>query len=221
MFTGIIEAMGTIAQLRKTGAGISMAVTAALDLEQTAIGDSIAVNGACLTVVKIENQRFHVDVSPETLAATTLSDVQIGQRVHLERALRLSDRLDGHLVSGHVDGIGTVARRQAQGNAIIIGIKVPESLTRYMIVKGSVAVDGVSLTISRLQKDLFEVSVIPQTAAVTSIGDFKPGTRVNIETDLVGKYIERFVNDPAGARGEKGPARKGIDREFLAKSGFL
>ena len=221
MFTGIIEAMGTIAQLRKTGAGISMAVTAALDLEQTAIGDSIAVNGACLTVVKIENQRFHVDVSPETLAATTLSDVQIGQRVHLERALRLSDRLDGHLVSGHVDGIGTVARRQAQGNAIIIGIKVPESLTRYMIVKGSVAVDGVSLTINRLQKDLFEVSVIPHTTAVTTIGDFKPGTRVNIETDLVGKYIERFVNDPAGDRDEKGPARKGIDREFLAKSGFL
>lgn len=221
MFTGIIEGMGTIAQLRKSGGGISMAVTADLELDQTGIGDSIAVNGACLTAVKIENQRFHVDVSPETLSTTTLNTVQLGQRVNLERALRLSDRLEGHLVSGHVDGIGVVDRYRAEGNAVIIGIKVPEQLLRYMIVKGSVAVDGVSLTINRMQNDQFEVSVIPHTAAVTTVGDFKPGTRVNIETDLVGKYIERFVQNPSSAGDGGDTVHQGIDREFLAKSGFL
>ena len=221
MFTGIIEGLGTVAQLRKSAAGISMAVASELDLGQTGIGDSIAVNGACLTVVKIGNQRFHVDVSPETLSATTLNNIQLGQRVNLERALRLSDRLDGHLVSGHVDGIGVVDRCQAEGNATIIGIKVPEQLVRYMIVKGSVAVDGVSLTINRMQKDQFEVSVIPHTAAVTTVGGFKPGTQVNIETDLVGKYIERFVHHPSKDGTERDSARQRIDKEFLAKSGFL
>jgi riboflavin synthase len=221
MFTGIIEGVGTIAQLTKSGAGISMAVAAELDLDQTGIGDSIAVNGACLTAVKIENQRFHVDVSPETLSTTTLSSAQLGQRVNLERALRLSDRLDGHLVSGHIDGIGVVARYRSEGNAIVIAIKVPEQLVRYMIVKGSVAVDGVSLTINRLQKNLFEASVIPHTASETTVGDYKPGSSVNIETDLVGKYIERFVQTPSHDSPDASHGRRGIDRELLAKSGFL
>jgi riboflavin synthase len=197
-----------------------MTVGADFFLEQTKIGDSICVSGACLTVVMIDDKRFTVDVSPETLAKTTFGSAKINDRVNLERALRLSDRIDGHLVSGHIDGIGTVTLKQNIGNAIIVSFKVPEFISHYMIQKGSVAVDGISLTINNCGHDSFDVSIIPHTAKLTTIGFKKVGDLVNIETDMIGKYVERFVG---GKRHDEEKKRAGnsINMEFLAKSGFI
>jgi riboflavin synthase len=217
MFTGIIEGLGTLAAMGSSGRGRRMVIESDFNLDGTRIGDSIAVNGACLTAVSIEGQRFSVDLSPESLATTTFSDAHPGDRVNLERALRLSDRLDGHLVSGHVDGIGVLQSRERLDNALVIRVSAPAALTRYMIHKGSVALDGVSLTINRCDDAGFEVSVIPHTASLTTIG-FKPaGSRVNIETDLIGKYVERFMT----AGGDTAKPNATLDREFLIKTGFL
>ena len=146
MFTGIIEGLGTLASIQTSGTAKRLGITADFELDGTRIGDSIAVNGACLTAVALSGRRFDVDVSPETVAKTTFGNARIGERVNLERALRLSDRLDGHLVSGHVDGLGTLLSRETQANAIILEFGVPKALARYMIQKGSVAINGVSLT---------------------------------------------------------------------------
>lgn len=216
MFTGIIEGLGTITGQRSAGQGKQLTLEAGFDLSEVKIGDSIAVSGACLTVVKLEARRFTVDVAPETLAKTTLGRVAVGERVNLERALRLSDRLDGHLVSGHVDGRGTIGGFKPAGNAMIITIVVPEELSRGMIKKGSVAVDGVSLTINEIGSDRFELSVIPHTAKLTTIGFKKVGAAVNIETDMIGKYVERFLSGQAAQSGSNSP----IDLEFLMKNGF-
>ena len=218
MFTGIIEGLGTITELRQSDQGKRLALEADFLLGHTKIGDSISVSGACLTVVAIEGKCIKVDVSPETLAITTFGRSKIGDRVNLERALRLSDRIDGHLVSGHIDGMGTIKHKKNTGNAIIITIGVPESLSRYMIKKGSVAVDGISLTINNLGLDGFDVSIIPHTAKLTTIGFNKVGDLVNIETDMIGKYVERFVTERQYNDKE---TEKSVDMEFLAKTGFL
>lgn len=220
MFTGIIEGLGTIAALQRSARGCRMAVAADFDLADTRLGDSLAVNGACLTAVSLALRRFEADLSPESLATTTFGQARVGDRVNLERALRLSDRLDGHLVSGHVDGIATLEQRREAGNAIFLAFTAPAALTRYMIVKGSVAVDGVSLTINACHDLGFEVCIIPHTARLTTVGLKTPGARVNIETDLIGKYVERFtLGSPRAQAGADRPG--GIDREFLARSGFL
>ena len=221
MFTGIIEGLGTITAITPAGQGSRLAITADFDLDGTRIGDSIAVNGACLTAVSLQDRRFTVDVSPETLQRSVLGRIKIGDRVNLERALRLSDRLDGHLVSGHVDGMGIVKKRKNLANAIIITYTVPPRLARYMIEKGSVAVDGTSLTINRCDQSSFDVSIIPHTAGLTTIGLKKVGAAVNIETDMIGKYVERFVHNPAPSDRSDTRADSGIDMAFLAKSGFI
>jgi riboflavin synthase len=220
MFTGIIEGLGTIRKIRPRGQGRSMTLDADFALEGTRIGDSISVSGACLTVVKLDGRRFEVDVSPETLSKTTFERARIGDRVNLERALRFSDRIDGHLVSGHIDGIGTVAFRQSKGNATVIAFKVPEAISYYIITKGSVAVDGISLTVNNCGINGFEVGIIPHTAKLTTISFKKVGDLVNIETDMIGKYVERFT---AGNRRDKGQKGSGdaLDLEFLAKTGFV
>jgi len=218
MFTGIIEGLGTITELRQSDQGKRLALEADFVLDHTKSGDSISVSGACLTVVAIEGKCFKVDVSPETLARTTFGRSKIGERVNLERALRLSGRIDGHLVSGHIDGMGTIKHKKDTGNAIIVTIGVPESLSRYMIKKGSVAVDGISLTINNCGRDSFDVSIIPHTAKLTTIGFNKVGDLVNIETDMIGKYVERFVTERQYNDKETG---KSVDMEFLAKTGFL
>lgn len=215
MFTGIIEGLGSIKEIQSSARGSQVTVEADFVLEQTKIGDSIAVSGACLTVVVLDGKRFKVDVSPETLEKTTFSKARIGDRVNIERALRLSDRLDGHLVSGHIDGMGVLSHRKNTGNAIIITIGVPEDLSRYMIKKGSVAVDGISLTINACSQERFDISIIPHTAKLTTIGFKKIGDRVNIETDMIGKYVERFVT------GKKETGQTAIDMAFLAKNGFI
>jgi riboflavin synthase len=221
MFTGIIEGLGTICGIRSGGEGKRLTIAADFALKGTRIGDSIAVNGACLTAVGLQGRRFEADVSPETIARTAFSRTRIGERVNLERALRLSDRIDGHLVSGHIDAVGVLRSRQKKGNAIVIGFDVPATLVRYMIEKGSVAVDGVSLTLNRVARGGFEVSIIPHTAQLTTVG-FKPvGTAVNIETDLIGKYVERFMHNPKGSETAGEGTAGGIDMTLLAKNGFL
>jgi riboflavin synthase len=221
MFTGIIEGLGTITAIRASGQGRRLTITSDFVMDQTGIGDSIAVDGACLTAVVVAGRRFEVDVSPETVEKTTLGLSKVAQRVNLERALRLSDRLDGHLVSGHIDGTGVVKARQASGNATIVTIGVAEAVARYLIRKGSVAVDGISLTINECDAAGFSVSVIPHTGFVTTIGFKKVGEAVNIETDMIGKYVERFVGGRRNQESGNGDAGSGIDLQFLAKTGFL
>ena len=221
MFTGIIEGLGTVSAVRPTGQGKRLAVEADFDLNQTKIGDSICVSGACLTAVKIDRRHFEVDISPETLQMTTFSQAKVGQRVNIERALRLSDRIDGHLVSGHIDGVGKIRQSETLGNAIIVTIEVPESMTRYMISKGSVAVDGISLTINTCAADSFSISIIPHTAKLTTIGFKNKGDPVNIETDMLGKYVERFMSPRPVQNDARDEKPSGIDEAYLLKTGFL
>jgi riboflavin synthase len=223
MFTGIIEGLGTIVSVTPGRQGQVLSIAADFDLADTQLGDSIAVDGACLTAVKLDGRQFTVDVSPETVRRTTLGDLRAGARVNLERALRLGDRLDGHLVSGHVDGIGRIKIRRDEGNAIIIGIGVAAELARYMIEKGSVAVAGTSLTINRIDAAGFEVSVIPHTAHLTTIGTSRVGQRVNIETDMIGKYVEKFVREGRGGSpaSPEDASSNGLDLNFLHRTGFL
>ena len=218
MFTGIIEGLGAVAAIRPVGQGKRLAITAGFELAGTKVGDSIAVSGACLTAVAIAGRQFEIDVSPETLARTTLGAARVGERVNLERALRLSDRIDGHLVSGHTDGTGVIASREAAGNAVIVTVAVPEALTRYMIVKGSVAVDGVSLTINRIEADRFSVSIIPYTSGLTTIGFKQKGEGVNIEVDMIGKYVEKFLSAQTG---RPAAPSSGVSMELLAKKGYI
>jgi riboflavin synthase len=220
MFTGIIEGLGKITGIRPTGEGMRLAVNADFSLERSKIGDSIAVNGACLTAVTIAKYRFEVDVSPETLDKTTLKNIKINDRVNIERALRLSDRLDGHMVSGHIDGTGRITHKTRKGNAILVGFSVGHSMARYMIAKGSVAIDGISLTINSCDQQSFEVSIIPHTADITTIGIKTVGDTVNIETDMIGKYVEKFLTTPNTADNNDN-TKKPVDMEFLLKTGFI
>jgi riboflavin synthase len=221
MFTGIIEGQGNIAAIRSSGQGNRVTIEAGFSLDQTKVGDSISVNGACLTAVKIEDRRFEVDVSPETLKTTIFDQAKVGDRVNLERAMRFSDRIDGHLVSGHVDGTGILKQREILGNAIIVTIEAAESLTRYMIAKGSVALDGISLTINSSNADSFSISIIPHTAKLTTIGTKNRGDRVNIETDMIGKYVERFLSGVSQTGKDQILKRSTIDQEYLIKTGFI
>jgi riboflavin synthase len=223
MFTGIIEGLGTITGIRPSSRLKHLSLDADFDLDQTKIGDSIAVDGACLTAVEVDGKHFEVDVSAETLAKTTLGKAKIGDRVNLERAIRLADRIDGHLVSGHIDGIGSITQRKSMGNAIYINIQVPESLFRYLIRKGSIAVDGISLTINDYSRDGFEVSIIPHTAKHTTLGIKKIGATVNIETDMIGKYVERFITERGDLTLRKEPVKRSasVNMKFLSETGFL
>jgi riboflavin synthase len=219
MFTGIIEGLGTVSGLRPSASGQRITVDADFPLDRTKVGDSISVSGACLTAVKIEGRRFQADISPETLDKTTFKRAKIGDRVNLERALVLSDRIDGHLVSGHVDGTGLIRAKQSAGNATLVTIEVPAWMSRYIISKGSVAVDGISLTVNTCGPDRFEVSIIPHTGKLTTIGLKQNGAHVNIETDMIGKYVERFM-DAYPKDAAKGETSK-VDMNLLARTGFL
>lgn len=219
MFTGIIEGLGTIASIRPAGAAKRFTIETDFDLQETRIGDSISVSGACLTAVTLDKRRFQADVSPETLGKTTFQNAKNGERVNLERALILSDRIDGHLVSGHVDGIGTIREKKPAPNATIVVIEIHPAIARYMIKKGSVAVDGISLTVNKCDQESFEVTIIPHTAKLTTIGYKSIGAHVNIETDMIGKYVERFLGSYRSDAKETG--NSSIDMNLLAKTGFL
>ena len=221
MFTGIIEGLGTIAGMKPSGQGKRLSINADYFLDNTKTGDSIAVNGACLTVVMINGKRFEVDVSPETISKTTFGLAKVGDRVNLERSLRLSDRIDGHLVSGHIDAMGIIKQKQPSSNSTVITIALPESMSRYIIKKGSVAVDGISLTINNCDRNGFDVSIIPHTGKLTSLGFKKTGDPVNIETDMIGKYVECFITNKFVNKKETATGQSSIDIQLLAKTGFL
>jgi len=219
MFTGIIEGLGSIKAVRSAEMGKRLTIDADFDLTGTKIGDSLSINGACLTAVALAARRFQADVAPETIQRTTFQNVAVGDRVNIERALMLADRLDGHLVSGHVDGVGTILDRRPAGNATLISIQVPASLSPYIIEKGSIAVDGISLTVNQCSRGHFEVSIIPHTGSWTTVTHKKVGEQVNIETDMIGKYVERFLSHYQNQTKETGSSS--INLEFLAKTGFL
>lgn len=193
MFTGLIGELGSVRSLAGNDSGYKLEITAKTILNELKLGDSVAVNGACLTVVHITSNSFTADVMPETVRHTNLGKLHIGEKVNLERTLRLCDGLEGHLVSGHVEGTGRILHRQDEGNAILFRIGCNDDLSRYIVKKGSVAVDGISLTVVEAEKNNFSVSIIPHTAAVTTLGFKREGDWVNIETDMIGRYIEKFI----------------------------
>jgi len=216
MFTGLIESVGHVRELKRQGRGGQLVIASSLAREDLQLGESIAVNGACLTVTSWTTDRFIVDVSPETFECSTLGLLRQGQGVNLERALRLSDRLGGHLVSGHVDCVATLRRRYQDQNAIRMQFELPSEALRYIVAKGSVAIDGISLTVNEVTPDSFAVAVIPHSLERTTLKNCTEGTKVNIETDLIGRYVERFVSDKSE------PETRGrVNLDFLAKNGFL
>lgn len=192
MFTGLVETMGTVRRLEPDGAGGRHIVLAAVLAPELALGESVAVNGACLTVVERDAETFRFQAGPETLKRTNLGELAPGDRVNLERALRFNDRLGGHLVQGHVDGVGSIAQRERLGDWEMVWFTCPPELAAQMVSKGSVAVDGVSLTLVDVATDRFSVALIPHTLENTTLGFKQPGATVNLETDLIGKYVQKY-----------------------------
>lgn len=218
MFTGIIQAVGKVADMQPKGADLRLRIaTGKLDLGDVQPGDSIAVNGVCLTAVELPGDGFWADVSGETLALTSLGDLKPGSRVNLEKALTPTTRLGGHLVSGHVDGLGEVLERRQDGRSWRFRIKAPDELAKYIAHKGSICVDGVSLTVNAVDGAVFELNIVPHTLAETIIGDYRAGSRVNLEVDLIARYLERLLLGEKAAE----PAAGGITEAFLAEHGFL
>ena len=220
MFTGIVEELGVVKIMDKNLAGARLVILAKTILNDLEQGASVSVNGACLTVVEEskETQQFALDVSPETLGVTTLGALAPGSPVNLERAMKLSDRIGGHLVSGHVDAIGTIAGRQQEGNAIVLTIQAPPEILRYCVAKGSITVDGISMTINQVQNSAFTLAVIPHTAKATTLGIKQSGDHVNLESDLIGKYVERLLRERAQLAPKSAPS---IAETYLKKRGLI
>ncbi len=218
MFTGIIQAIGTIVALEPKGQDVRLRVqTGKLDLADVQLGDSIAVNGVCLTAVELPGDGFWADVSGETLSRTTFADVQKGSRANLEKALTPTNRLGGHLVSGHVDGIGEIISRKTDGRSERFVIRAPDALARYIAEKGSICVDGISLTVNGISGAEFELNIVPHTLVETTMSEFKPGTRVNLEVDIIARYLERLLLGDKAADKQAG----GISLEKLQEYGFI
>jgi len=198
VFTGLVEDIGTIAAIRPRGVGRALSIRTAIPLEEVSLGDSIAVNGACLTAESFDSDTFIAVAAAETLAKTTLGALRVGARVHLERAMRLGDRLDGHLVQGHVDGTGQVSSIRDQRESIVLWVGLPAELARFVAPKGSIAIDGVSLTVNEVHDTGFRVNLVPHTAAVTRLGELRSGAAVNLEVDVLAKYVDRLLGGGAG-----------------------
>jgi len=212
MFTGLVEEVGTLRGIRVDARSAVVDIAARTVLEGLRVGDSMLTDGVCLTVTSVRADGLEADVMPETVRRTTLVERRPGDRLNLERALTLEARLGGHLVSGHVDGVGAVTRVTPEGNALVVDLKAPEAVTRVSVAQGSVALDGVSLTIVTVEGDALRVSLIPHTAAATTLSHLAPGRRVNLEADLIAKYVHAFVE------GRKPPS--GLTWEKLAEAGF-
>ena len=213
MFTGIIEEQGFLIRLQRSGGETVLVIRADTVLRGTKVGDSIAVNGVCLTVTRINGDGFEADVMPETLRRSSLGRLNPGDPVNLERAMPADGRFGGHIVAGDVDGTGVISSIRNEGNAVLFTISAEPEVLRYIVEKGSVAVDGISLTVARVTPSDFTVSVIPHTRAVTSLSGKKPGDTVNLENDIIGKYVERLLQPAA--------EKKGVTMDFLAENGFL
>jgi riboflavin synthase len=210
MFTGIIEGLGKVVRLTAKGADAVLEVDAGFDLSEVSLGDSIAVNGACLTVTSKKAKTFTADVSAESLSKTTLKFLKAGQKVNLEKSLRIGGFLGGHFVLGHVDGVSRILSKTQKSGSMIFAIEADAFLSRYIVEKGSVAIDGISLTVNKLEKGRFYVNIIPHTAAQTTLTEKKEADWVNIETDILGKYVEKLLQSP-----------RGIDKDFLTEQGFI
>ncbi len=215
MFTGLIEDLGTLQEIRTATDQARLTVATGLPMAELILGESIAINGVCLTVTAFGDGVFSADVSPETLKCTTLGQLSTGCRVNLERALRLSDRLGGHLVTGHIDGKARIVERRQEGNTLRLSFQTDAAVSSLLVAKGSVTIDGISLTVNEVSEDAFSLVVIPHTLAMTTLQDRKIGDEVNVETDLIGKYVARFLQD--GAPGKP----QGVTMDILAKHGFL
>lgn len=217
MFTGIVEEMGGITVMNKSQAGAKLTILASTVMSDLKIGDSVSVNGICLTVVARSERDFSVEVSPETLSVTTLGSFAVGMPVNLERAMKLNERIGGHLVAGHVDGVGVIRSRQQDASAIVFTIGAPPEILRYCVAKGSITVDGISLTINAISEQGFSVAIIPHTAKVTILGLKQVNDTVNLESDLIGKYVERLLQE----RGHLSKPTISIDTEYLQKRGLI
>lgn len=218
MFTGIVEEMGVVKAIEPTLAGTRLAVLAAAIMDDLPIGASVSVNGACLTVVAKGEREFTVDISPETLAVTSLGKLAVGVPVNLERAMRLNERIGGHLVAGHVDGVGWIRERRQDGNALVVTIEAPPDILRYCVPKGSITIDGISMTLNVVAERTVSIAVIPHTANVTTLGLKHVGDPVNLESDLIGKYVDRLLQERGLAPQKPSPV---IDRDYLQKRGLI
>lgn len=220
MFTGIIQAVGTVAAIENRGGDRRFRLrTGKLDLMDVALGDSIAVNGVCLTAVELPGDGFVADVSGETLSRTTLGTLAVGGRINLEKALTPTTRLGGHLVSGHVDGVGKVVSRQPDARSVQFRIEAPAVLAKYIAEKGSICCDGVSLTVNAIDGAVFDLNIVPHTISETTIDTWQPGVAVNLEVDIIARYLERLLLGDRAS--QSGAAAGGITLAKLADSGFL
>lgn len=218
MFTGIIQAIGTLRDIQPKGGDLRLTLaTGKLDMSDVALGDSIAVNGVCLTAVLFDQQSFSADVSRETLSLTSLGNLARGSKVNLEKALTLQTRLGGHLVSGHVDGLGEVVNRHDDARSVRFSIRAPDHLAKYIAMKGSICIDGTSLTVNKVDGSTFELNIVPHTLQETIMADYRSGTRVNLEVDVIARYLERLLLGEQAAQ----PTATGITEAFLAEHGFL
>ncbi|MFC1821375.1 riboflavin synthase [Thermodesulfobacteriota bacterium] len=218
MFTGLVEGIGKVKRVSRSGADVRLTVAPSFDASDIGIGDSLSVDGICLTVTQIREGVISMDVSAETISRSTMANLKPGNEVNLERALRIGDRLGGHLVSGHVDGLGKILEKESRSGSWLLKIGIPEAISKYIIEKGSIAVDGISLTVNFCQADYFELNIIPQTVKETTILKKKVGEMVNIETDMIGKYVEKFSSPEYFQRGKKRSSV--IDQEMLNKHGY-
>ena len=218
MFTGLVAELGTVQRLARQGSSYHLTVGAKKVLDNLKIGDSVAVNGACLTVVRMDEGGFTADVMPETVRLTNIGSLQPGSKVNLERTLRLCDGLDGHIVSGHVEGLGTISEQRPEGIAVVVTIDTPPELLKYIIKKGSIAIDGISLTVTEVTDTSFSVSLIPHTAKETTLGFKKVGDSVNLETDILGKYVERMLTWNKQTQAGKADT---LNMQTLLENGFV
>ncbi len=218
MFTGLVQSIGKIKAIKSSSSDRRIELDSGkLDLSDVNVGDSIAVSGVCLTVTSLQERSFRVDVSAETLACSTFGELGVGYEVNLEKSLTPSSPLGGHLVSGHVDGIGMIDERQEDGRSVRFSISAPQTLARYIATKGSICVDGVSLTVNEVNGCRFGVNIIPHTLQETTIRHYCQGTRINLEVDLLARYLERLLLGEQAAL----PGARGITTEFLANHGFM
>ena len=215
MFTGLIEEIGRVESVVKSAKSARITIKAKKVLEGVKLGDSISTNGVCLTVTSFDSSRFSIDVMAETMRLSNLRKFSPGDEINLERALSVGDRLGGHIVSGHIDGMGTIENFKKEDNAIWITVSASPNILRYIVQKGSIAIDGVSLTVAYVDDSVFKVSIIPHTKDMTTLLRKNPGDEVNLECDIIGKYIEKFLSAK-----ETASVKKGIDFDFLNDNGF-